>query len=372
MDRRILGGGAIVCSTMVLWAQSSPPGVSGTECGNNSADDTPCSSNQNKLTQEDHGYGNVVPMITNALSSLPAQLHWSDGQSSRLPDSMETVYGSLLKQAQVSADGDRLPDAVAMIAGIPKNSQHYEKAQHLQNDWSQELLQRAIDRCQQGDIKTAISMLNEIPESSPQQSRVAELEDYWTQQATLLAQAITARDAGNWQDAVSALESLEGTLIYNSLPIQRLLQQAISERFQPDAALRQMALATPSTSSAGSTSRQVMAIPVVADQQATSVESMSGNPDLEIGLSQAIAWAQPSAPLVASRPQSSVRATVTRNLDLPVDMPSAQPVSISSESVSPASKDSSEQHKVAPSTQPFSLPSDPLLTAVPSAILVVQ
>jgi hypothetical protein len=371
MDRRLIGGGAIVCSTMVLWAQSSPPGVSGTECNNNSANDAPCSSDQSKPIQEDHGYGNVVPIIANALSNLPAQLHWSDGQSSRLPDSMETVYDNLLKQAQVSADSDRLSDAVALIAGIPKNSQHYEKAQRLQNDWSQELLRRAIDRCQQGDIKTAISMLNEIPSSSPQQSRVAELEEYWTEQAALLAQATAARDAGNWQETVSALESLEGTLIYNSLPVQRLLQQAISERFQPDAALSQMASTTPS-SSAGYTSRQVMAIPVVATQQTASVESMPGNPDLEIGLSQAIAWAQPSAPLVASRPQSSVRATVTRNLDLPRDLPSAQPVSISSESTASSFKNSSEQHKVAPSSQPFSLPSDPLLTAVPSATVVVQ
>lgn len=328
MDRRVLGSGAIVCSAMVLWAHPATKRVSVEDCKKDSP--TPACATSSRAAPTP----TLASVIRNAPGLLPFRLRWSGSQPDRLPETMETAYDNLLKQAQAAVQSDRsvvdqnrLASAVAAIAGIPKNSRHYELAQKLQEDWSQELLQQAIDRCQKGDVAAALSIVNAIAPTSPQHGRAVELQAVWRGQAKVLAQATSAQTRGDWQGAIEAIESLQGTPLYNSLPVQALLQQSISSQFQPDADLMHLASASPIQSPAAAsrvstptaprpqppkpaavssptTANEVMS--VVADPASMPVSPLPDAPRLEIGLAQAMEWAQPlPLPAVAFTPRAT-------------------------------------------------------------------
>jgi hypothetical protein len=191
--------------------------------------------------------------LAQSVSATPEPLHnhqWSDrlfqqlqGQSDRLPAQMESMYADLLNQAQASASRDQLTEAVKIIAGIPKNSRHHELAQQLEDDWARELVRQATTHFQQADVTTAIALLETIPNTSQWHDRVTELRDRWSQQAKLYDRAIAAKSATDWQGAIDAIKLLEGSPIYNSLPVQELLQQAMTKLYEPDATLVQIAAA---------------------------------------------------------------------------------------------------------------------------------
>ncbi len=191
------------------------------------------------------------PTVQHSTTASPEQLsehQWSNQlqsqeQSDKLPSEMESVYADLLNQAQAAASRDQLTEALNTVAGIPKNSQHYELMQQLQEDWSQELMRQATNHIQQAEVAPAIALLNSIPETSQWHDRGAELRQRWSQQAKLLNQAVAAKSAEDWQGVIDATKSLEGSPLYNSLPVQELLQQAMTKRYEPDAALLKIATA---------------------------------------------------------------------------------------------------------------------------------
>ena len=191
------------------------------------------------------------PVVQHSTTASPEQLsdhQWSDQlqsqeQSDKLPSQMEAVYADLLNQAQAAASRDQLTEAVNTVAGIPKNSRHYELVQQLQEDWSQELMRQAASHIQQAEVAPAIALLNSIPETSQWHDRGAELRQRWSQQAKLLNQAVAAKSAEDWQGVIDATKLLEGSPLYNSLPVQELLQQAMTKRYEPDAALLKIATA---------------------------------------------------------------------------------------------------------------------------------
>jgi hypothetical protein len=155
---------------------------------------------------------------------------------------MEAVYDNLLAQAQALVGRDQLTQAVDLIAGIPKNSQHYGMARQLQEDWSRELLRQAASECQQGRVGKAILMLDTIPSNSQLHDRIAELRQRWSKQDKLLQQAIALKKAGDWQGVVDTIKTLEGAPMYQSLLVQGLLQQGVTQLYKPDAAMLQVAM----------------------------------------------------------------------------------------------------------------------------------
>lgn len=400
MDRRVLGSGAIVCSAMVLWAHPATKGASVEDCEKDSPTPACATSSQAVPTST------LASVIRNAPGLLPFRLRWSGSQSDRLPETMETAYGNLLKQAQAAVQSDRsvvdqnrLASAVAAIAGIPKNSRHYELAQKLQEDWSQELLQQAIDRCQQGDMAAALSIINAIAPTSPQHGRAAELQAVWRGQAKVLAQATSAQNRGDWQGAIEAIESLQGTPLYNSLPVQALLQQSISSQFQPDADLMHLASASPiqpaaaasrvSTSpnaprpqppklaavSSPMTANEVMS--VAADPASMPVSPLPDAPRLEIGLAQAMEWAQPlPSPAVASTPRATPHriyrqlAVASSPNPVPPVPPPAVPPPVPPEPV--AALPTPTVHKAIQPGELASPRSDDLLTTQPVPIPAIE
>ncbi|NJO43666.1 MAG: hypothetical protein HC769_25775 [Cyanobacteria bacterium CRU_2_1] len=256
MNRWVLGSGAVL-SAMAIYGLTQPStselGVD--ECTNDTATppQTPEDANQ---AQGDCSQSRLTSVISNAPNFLPFQQ--GDSQS-RLPNDIEAMYSNVLEQGQAAANSDRLADAIATVSGIPTNSQHYALAERLLETWSQELFQLATERCQQGDVATALAMLEGIPITSERYDRASEMRERWNQQASLYSRAIAAKDAGNWQGVVAALEAMQGTLLYNSLPAQELLQLAMSKLIESDDSLLQLIAASPSDMGIA------MAIPVSTD-----------------------------------------------------------------------------------------------------------
>lgn len=238
MSRQVLERGALACSFLALYSWAYPsvseptlphcepaPNVTGTQ--------DRCLQKAQSLHNAHQAKGTAPEALVND--------QWSDRRLSKLPHKIEAVYSDLLQQAQSFSDRNQLNEAINRVAGIPKNSQHYELAHQLQEDWSRELLRQAISECQQARVAKAIGMLNMIPASSQLHDRAAELRQRWSKQDSFLQQAIVFKRTGDWQGVIDSVKALEGTPMYQSLPVQELLQKAMTQLFTPDATMLQVA-----------------------------------------------------------------------------------------------------------------------------------
>ena len=235
--RMAASSGMIVCSALLI--------NNGSQAAVSEIKPQPCPQIANSAASENH----CSQAVQAATAAPPEQIlnhQWSDPFQSRehsdkLPSKMEAMYADLLNQAQAAASRDQLTLAVTTVAGIPKNSQHYELVQKLQEEWSQELVRQATSHIQQAEIAPAIALLDSVPGTSQWHDRSLELKQRWSQQAKLFNQAVAAKSAEDWQGVIDAIKSLEGSPLYNSLPVQELLQQAMTQRYEPDAALLHIA-----------------------------------------------------------------------------------------------------------------------------------
>lgn len=244
MNRQLVNGGTIACSAILLsgWIQPFTSNDSD-KC----VDPLANKDSTNSANHVGNSKKHCLQRANLRLQLNPPEgffnLQWGNRRVNQLPEKIEAVYASQLEKAQSLVDRERLAQAVSTITGIPKNSRHYGKAQRLQEDWSQELMRRAKNYYQQGQIKAAMTLLTAIPSTSPLHDRVSELRQNWSQQAKILNQALVARKIGDWQTTISALQSLEGLPIYNSVLVQDLLQQAMMKLYEPDKTLLEIATA---------------------------------------------------------------------------------------------------------------------------------
>ncbi|MBD3881832.1 hypothetical protein IFO70_08705 [Phormidium tenue FACHB-886] len=307
MNRWVLKSGALVSSTVAICGYINAAALGLAEPDSS----PPPGSTPQEAAPKGDPSNPIKPIIQTAPDTFSPATFMSEVlgiRSQRLPNTIEKTYRGLLEQAQTMAGDDRFSEALATVTGIPKNSKYYNLAQQLQEDWSQELLQRAISECQQGQITTAISLLNIVPHVSEQHGRVVELRNKWQQQASALNQAIAAKQAQDWQGVAEALKQIEGTPLYQSSPVQTLLQQSIQKLYSPDQSLLNI---TPSSSA------QLARLPVAASVNSSASTGSSSSTislppgaspqssELPINLAQAMAWAQPPSQIALSPDLSS-------------------------------------------------------------------
>ena len=239
MSRQVLERGVLACSALALYGWSQPS-VSEPITQHDCKPASTVSSAKSSCVQ------NSKSSAANRLSSTPPEQlvndQWSDRRSNPLPDKMEAVYGDLVAQAQTLVGRNQFTQAVDLIGGIPRNSRHYGMAQQLQEDWSRELLRQASSDYEQGLIGQALSRLDTIPSTSQLHDRVAEIQQRWHKQESVLQRAIALKQAGNWQGVTDTIKALEGTPMYQSLLVQGLVQQAMTQLYKPDAAMLQIAM----------------------------------------------------------------------------------------------------------------------------------
>jgi hypothetical protein len=329
MNRWVLGGGVIVTSALTLYSWNSILVQSNdSKEGKKNVDFASLGFLKSlRYGGEEKADRKPIPILSNVIEMLTLERQWSNQNSDRLPVSMENMYRDLLSQAQTVAESDRLDEAVMMVSGVPKNSRHFEMAQQLQNDWSQELLQRATKLYQQADIAGALSILNRIPPTCQQGHRAAELGDRWQEQAKWFRQAITARDQGNWNAAIAAVNALEGTPLYHSVDVQDILQASISNLLKPDEHLMQIASADlPATA-------LLPSVPVNPPLSSVSALPMEPLPSatLPVDINRALEWSQPpiATPLPIEQP-IGFQASPPFNSGFPNNKPLPLPNTLSS------------------------------------------
>ncbi|MBI4781003.1 MAG: hypothetical protein HY785_06725 [Oscillatoriophycideae cyanobacterium NC_groundwater_1537_Pr4_S-0.65um_50_18] len=235
-------------------------------------------------------YGWMNPSTFN-LTLLSAQL---DQDSKPLPGEIEGLYDRMLKKARTVATDDQLAEAITAVAGIPKNSRSYGEAQQLQEDWTQELLQRARDQYKQANCSMAIWMLKAIPPNSERYERATELQQRWTKEWSTFRQASAAKKQGDWKGVMTSLASLKDSVLYQSFPAQEMLQQATANLYSADKTLVQI------NSVPVDQAVMVPAIPSTAELDTASLPMSATSPNLLIGRSQALAWAEPPALMAGS------------------------------------------------------------------------
>ncbi|PSB28381.1 hypothetical protein [Stenomitos frigidus] len=235
MSRQVLERGVLACSALALYGWSQPS-VSEPIIQHD------CKPTSKVASAKDSCAQSPSNRISSAAPEKLVNDQWSDRQNNPLPDKMEAVYSDLLAQAQALVGRNQVTQAVDLVGGIPKNSRHYGMSQQLQDDWSRELLRQATGEYEQARIGKALSMLNTIPPGSQLHNRVTDIQQRWVKQETLLQRAIALKQAGNWQEVTDTVKSLEGTPMYQSLLVQGLLQQAMTQLYKPDAAMLQIAM----------------------------------------------------------------------------------------------------------------------------------
>jgi hypothetical protein len=255
MNRWLLSGGAIVSSAMALYSWTHPTAFN--------------------LT---------------LLNAQPEQ------DFKPLPKDMEGVYDRLLTKARSVATQNQFAEAIGAVSGIPKNSRSYGEAQQLQEDWTQELLQRAKGQYKQANARMAIWMLNAIPSTSQRYARATELQQRWAKEWATLRQASDAKKQGDWKGVMSSLAMLKDSVLYQSFPAQDMLQQATSKLYSADETMAQM-VAVPTEQPV-----TVPALPSTAALDAASLPVSAPASDLLIDREQALAWAEPPAIVAESSP----------------------------------------------------------------------
>mgnify|MGYP002777069193 CR=1 FL=1 len=292
MRHRMLEGGAIACSTILLYGGALPHDVN------------PNSESCKPLFPETDTPSRPPcsqPRSLHRASIIPEnlfELGWGSNRINRPINELEMVYEDVLEQAQSIANRDRLPEAVLQLGGIPKNSRHYALAKQLQDDWSQELLQRAIQHHQQANLSAALRLLNTISPTSQHHAQAIALGKQWRGEAKFLNQALVARKTGNWSKAITALKRLEGTPLYQSNLVQQMLQEITTKQFEPASDLMQIATNTATSMPSLPVNRpQLEAVP-------PALENPPPQTDLEIATEQALTWAQPPRPsaIAATKP----------------------------------------------------------------------
>jgi hypothetical protein len=300
MNRWVLKSGAIASSTVAVcsYINASAIGIAQPDA-ESAVSPQPPELTPSEQSQQAHPSDQITPTIQSAPDAF--LLDALGIESRGLPSTIEKTYSHLLSQAQTLASRDHFTEALATAAGIPKNSQSYNLAQQLQEDWSQELLQRAVGNCQKGQMTAAIAMLNIIPAESEQYSRAIELRARWQRQASVLNQAIVARNSADWQKVADSLKLIEGTQLYQSAPVQTLLQQSIQNLYSPDQSL--LGLASQPELEQIQQTGNFSTVPIRSSTPTIASSQNEATP-LPMDLGQAIALAHP-APVDSSLPQFS-------------------------------------------------------------------
>ena len=163
-----------------------------------------------------------------------------------LPPQVEAVYTQSLKQAEDSARESKFAQAIEQIEGIPPNSRSSQTANQLRHVWEQELLQQAQDNYQVGNVPDAVAKLKSIAQSSPVAAQAKTLQTTWTKQLQRLDRVEKSVSAQKWQQAISAIESLRGTGLFDTPHVQAMLEQALTNSITIDNATQAAMMSLPS------------------------------------------------------------------------------------------------------------------------------
>jgi len=236
------------------------------------------------------------------------------------PQAIEQGYAQQLQAAQQEASRNRLPLAIERIAGIPRNSQHFDQASRFQEDWSKELLRQATAQYRQGDVQAAQATIAAIPNTGSIAPQLQARQQQWANEAEQLAQVTAAQSSQDWDSALEALDALRGSELYNTPQVQALVAQTLDRAANPTVTITSTTTAAMPTASA-----TVTPITFTADVDAPKLDIAPPKPaTLAVDVDAALETSRPIERLVSDRPAPLPQAALATS-GKPVTMTAIEP-----------------------------------------------
>ncbi|MGK7914287.1 MAG: protein kinase [Prochloraceae cyanobacterium] len=164
-----------------------------------------------------------------------------------------------LTAAKQLAAESRLKDAIALAAQVSEDTELYPEATELSAQWSEQILQIASNKYQEGDLSTAIAIAKAVPSdqsvADKVEATIQQWQEDWQQNQTYLVTAQQKLDRGRWQDAINTAQKISKTDYWQEQS-QAIIQQARANIAAAQAAAARKTYQPPSHSRA-SRSRSV-------------------------------------------------------------------------------------------------------------------
>jgi len=145
--------------------------------------------------------------------------------SASIPDDREQFFAEQLEKAQSTPDPDQ---ALRLIEGIPRNSQHFSDAKQLEQALMPQVIDLAKSLYQQGNFTSAIALVKSIPASGTEAQESQSLAQNWAQDsqqvATIQQMIANHRPA----EAIAQIDQLRSETLLNNPMVQDLLAEAKS------------------------------------------------------------------------------------------------------------------------------------------------
>lgn len=145
--------------------------------------------------------------------------------SASIPDDREQFFADQLEKAQSTTDPDQ---ALRLIEGIPRNSQHYADAKQLEQALMPQVIDSAKSLYQQGNFAGAIALVKSIPASVPESQESQSLAQNWAQDSQQVATIQQMIADHHPTQAIAQIDRLRSEALLNNPMVQDLLAEAKS------------------------------------------------------------------------------------------------------------------------------------------------
>ena len=140
-----------------------------------------------------------------------------------------------LGKAQYFAKDGHLRDAIAVISLVPKGAPVAAKAEKLLTEWSERMMDLAIEQYDAGQLDDAITLTQLVPKNSSAyrkaQDSAKQWRASWQPSQEYLQEAQSAFDQGQWQAAIDLANQIEAPYWQKQAdPIRRQANAEIAAR----------------------------------------------------------------------------------------------------------------------------------------------
>jgi serine/threonine protein kinase, bacterial len=118
-----------------------------------------------------------------------------------------------LGKAQYFAKDGHLKDAIAVVSLVPKGVPVSAKAEKLLTEWSERMMDLAVEQYEAGQLENAITLTQLVPKNSSAyrtaQDSAKQWRASWQPSQNYLQAAQSAFDQGQWQEAIDSANQIE-------------------------------------------------------------------------------------------------------------------------------------------------------------------
>lgn len=168
------------------------------------------------------GQNNSSPFV--AFGNRPVEAQTANAESTLIQDSPQKL-DDRLKESISLANDSRYADALAKLSTIPDTDQAAGQANLLRETWSLQMLDRALEKYTQADLKGAIAIATAIPQETEAGQEAKKQIPTWRRQKLIIDDALALLKS-NPQQALDRISVLKNAPFAKSNRYKRWVAQA--------------------------------------------------------------------------------------------------------------------------------------------------